>query len=156
MAPAGQNFPSIALHAQNADGAGRFSHIVSSPGTWRYEVMLSANAAARAVPGEKPFDLAWRMAAEMMAAWTTCVAASSPKTTVGWYGGGFPDPIYSSAGISAQPSEYGPMHYLSSYADSVRSAKQHQGKMAQGKPRHLLPWLTSGTCALTHRGTCRE
>ena len=114
-------------------------------GTWRYEAALSANAAARAVPGEKPIDLAWRMAAEMMAAWTTCVAATSPKTTVGWYGGGFPDPIYSAAGISAQPSEYGPMHYLSSYVNSVRSAKQHQGKMAQGKPRHLLPWLTSGT-----------
>jgi hypothetical protein len=114
-------------------------------GTWRYEVALSANAAARAVPHEKPTDLAWRMAAEMMAAWTACVAASSPKTTVAWYGGGFPDPVYSAAGISAQPSEYGPMHYLSSFASSVRSAKQHQGKMGQGKPRHLLPWLTSGT-----------
>jgi hypothetical protein len=114
-------------------------------GTWRYEASLSANAAARAVPGEKPLDLAWRMAAEMMATWTACVAASSPKATVAWYGGGFPDPVYSAAGISAQPSEYGPMHYLSSYASSVRSAKQHQGKMAQGKPRHLLPWLTSGT-----------
>ena len=114
-------------------------------GTWRYEVTLSANAAARAVPGENQLDLAWRMASEMMATWTKCVAASSPKTTVGWYGGGYPDPVFSAAGISAQPSEYGPMHYLSSYANSVRSSKQRQGKMAQGKPRHLLPWLTSGT-----------
>ena len=109
-------------------------------GTWRYEAASSANAAARAVPGEKPLDLGWRMAAEMMAAWTDCVAISSPKTTVAWYGGGFPDPVYSSAGISAQPSEYmyGPMHYLLSYANSVRSAKQHQGKLAQGKRRHLI------------------
>ena len=31
--------------------------------TWKFEVELSANAQARAMPGEKPLDLAWRMAA---------------------------------------------------------------------------------------------
>ena len=94
--------------------------------TWQHEAALSANAAARALPGETSFDLAWRMAAELMQAWTKCVTVNAPNTTVAWYGGGFPDPIYSDAGISAQPSEYSPEHYLASYSGSIRAAKQNQ------------------------------
>ena len=125
--------------------------------TWKFEAALSANAKARAMPGEKPIDLAWRMAAETMTDFTGCLATVAPKTNVHWYGYGpecpFPDGIFADAGISMGPSEYGQPHYLTSFADSLRLTKLQQvpmrgpggGKPRPGEPRHLLPWLTACT-----------
>ena len=114
-------------------------------GTWRTEVAQSGNAAARAMPGEQQEDLAWRMVAELLQAWTQCLADVSPKTTVAWYGNPFPDELFSDAGISMQPSEYGPQHYLKTFSSRLRAAKQRQSPMAGGRPRHMLPWLTACT-----------
>jgi hypothetical protein len=117
--------------------------------TWKFEASLSANAQSRAMPGEKPLDLAWRMAAEMMADFTHCLDTESPMTNVHWYGYGpecpFPDRIFADAGISMGPSEYGQPHYLAQFVDSLRQVKQQQAPMRNGRPRHLLPWLTACT-----------
>lgn len=118
-------------------------------GTWWTQAALSDNAMARAVPGETTLNLAWRMAAEMMASFTQCLASVSPKTNVHWYGYGvdapFPDGIFAQASISMGPSVYGQAHYLQSFADGLRSIKQHQSPMPGGKLRHLLPWETACT-----------
>ena len=120
--------------------------------TWKFEASLSENAKMRAMPDEKPLDLAWRMAAEMMANFTKCLATESPNTSVHWYGYGpecpFPDRIFADAGISMGPSEYGQPHYLAQFADSLRQVKQQQAPMRDGQPRHLLPWLTGCTYLL--------
>jgi hypothetical protein len=125
--------------------------------SWKLEAALSANAQARAMPGEKPLDLAWRMAAETMTDFTGCLATVAPKTSVHWYGYGpecpFPDGIFANAGISMGPSEYGQPHYLTNFADSLRQVKQQQvpmrgaggSKPNADEPRHLLPWLTACT-----------
>ena len=52
--------------------------------TWKFEAGLSANAKARAMPREKPLDLAWRMASEMMKEYTGCLAQVAPATNVHW------------------------------------------------------------------------
>ena len=126
--------------------------------TWKFEVAHSANAQARAMPGEAPRDLAWRMAAETMTAFTSCLASVSPKTKTHWYGYGpecpFPDKIFADAGISMGPSEYGQPHYLTDFVESLRMVKLQQAPMRgpgggrprpNGDPRHLLPWLTACT-----------
>lgn len=51
----------------------------------------------------------------------------------------------SASGVSEQPSEYGPQHYLASFAAHVRNSKLRQSPMSGGRPRHLLPWLTACT-----------
>jgi hypothetical protein len=114
-------------------------------GTWRNMAAQSENALARAMPGEKPLDLAWRMAVEMMQSWTACLLTVAPKTTTAWYNSAFPDQVFASAGIVQQPTMYGAVHYLDSYPGGVRSIKLQQGTMANGKPHHLLPWLTACT-----------
>ena len=117
--------------------------------TWKFEAVHSANAQARALPGETSFDLAWRMGSEMLFEFTSCLKTASPKTRVHWYGYGpecpFPDRMFAEAMISMGPSEYGQPHYLSSFADGLREVKQQQWPMAGGKPHMLLPWLTSCT-----------
>lgn len=113
--------------------------------TWSIDAALSANAQARAMPREKPLDLAWRMAGEMMQSWTACLPKVSPHTTPAWYNSAFPDQVFASAGIVAQPSMYGAVHYLDTFPAEVRGSKLQQGKMANGKPHHLLPWLTACT-----------
>ena len=117
--------------------------------SWKFEAALSANAQLRAMPGEKPLDLAWRMAAETFSRFTSCLPKVSPKTSVHWYGYGpecpFEDKIFADASISMGPSEYGQPHYLANYADSLRQVKQQQAPMEGGKARHLLPWLTACT-----------
>lgn len=110
---------------------------------WSESIALSANAQARAMPQEKPLDLAWRMVAEVMTDWMACV--DQTKTTVAWYGNPFPDRIFSQAGISMTPSSYGPVHYPLALAEYTRAMKQQQSPMPNGKPRHLLPWLTACT-----------
>jgi hypothetical protein len=118
--------------------------------TWKFEAALSANARARAMPGEKPRDLAWRMAATQLTDYTSCLAKVAPNTNVHWYGYGatcpFPLKMFADAGINMGPSEYGQPHYLGSFADGLRQVKQRQWPiMARGRPRHLLPWLTACT-----------
>ena len=72
---------------------------------WKFVAGQSANARARAMPGEKDSDLAWRMAAETISNFTSCLATVSPKTNVHWYGYGpdcpFPDKIFADA-VSSQ------------------------------------------------------
>lgn len=61
------------------------------------------------------------------------------------YGDPFPDELLAASGVSEQPSEYGPQHYLQTFPGRVRNSKLRQGVMAGSKPRHLLPWLTACT-----------
>ena len=68
------------------------------------------------VAGETPYDLAWRMAAELLQGFTACLPHVSPGTNVHWYGYSpecpFPERMFAEAGISMGPSEYGQPHYL--------------------------------------------
>jgi hypothetical protein len=112
---------------------------------WASNVGVSENAVARALPGETLMDLAWRMALETFSGFTKCLTSVSPNTTLAWYGTPFPDQVFASAGISMQPSLYSSLRYLQDYVWDVREARQSQGVMAAGKPRHLLPWLTACT-----------
>ena len=97
------------------------------------------------VLGLHELDLAYRMAVKMMQSWTDCLAKVSPQTTVAWYNSAFSDRIFASAGIVMQPTMYGGVHYLDSYPAEMRGMKLPQGRMADGKPHHLLPWLTACT-----------
>eukprot|EP00039_Didymoeca_costata_P020902 m.342807 g.342807 ORF g.342807 m.342807 type:complete len:866 (+) comp21856_c0_seq1:104-2701(+) len=113
--------------------------------TWRFLVTQSANAAARRLPTESDENLAYRMVNEVFQSWTECLSTVSPKTNIGWYGTPFPDALMAQNGISMQPSEYGPQHYLPALSYSLRMAKLRQAPMSAGKTRHLVPWLTACT-----------
>jgi hypothetical protein len=117
--------------------------------SWKDNAALSANAAARAFSGESRADLAWRMASEMFSNWTRCLLSVAPNTRVGWFGREFPYQMFTDAGITPQLPAYSVQHYLKDFPREVRYQRLTQFATAKpradGKPHHVLPWLTSCT-----------
>lgn len=107
---------------------------------WRGNVGASRNAEARRLPNESDLDLAWRMVREMLRGWTDCLATASPGTFIAFYGTPFPAQLFADAGMSAQPSSYGPLHYAADYPRWLAAWTRRAPRGQQ-----LLPWLTACT-----------
>lgn len=128
-------------------------------GGWKQYANFSANAEARRVKHETDFDLAWRMMAETLHQWSSCLkglpTASGGRTTIGYYGTNFEPGQFQPAGFVGMPSTYGAMKNLKDFAGSIRDYRREMlsvvdddvlGQIGQlTEKRQLLPWLTACT-----------
>ena len=131
------------------------------PTSWQYAQYghLSANAAARRLPNESDFDLAYRMVKEFLQMWSECLAdmpsASGARTMIGYYDTTFDPGQFQPEGFVAMPSEYDIQKDTRQFGKSIQEYRRRMVHVPQPdglgppgqltKTRQLLPVLTACT-----------